>query len=121
MWLDAAAATVMRFTACSRFHESHEPIASITMTAAAINAMTDFSSALTERRLSMERIHFEGRKDGPALRARRSHVHQAARTVRTNFSTSDFRRPLSLARNCAEASTCADAVPVSLAPRLTSL
>src|SRR5258705_3156656 len=65
MWLDGGAATVMRFRACSRFHESHEPIASITMTAAAISAMTDFSSALTERRLSMERIHFERGKTEP--------------------------------------------------------
>src|SRR3954453_17094674 len=110
MWLDAAAATVMGFTACSRFHESHEPIANITMTAAAISAMTDFSSALTERRLSMKRIHFEGAETGARYRPHPSRVHPAARTVRTNFSTSDFRRPLSLARNCAEASTCAEAV-----------
>src|SRR5882757_9420905 len=83
MWLDAAAATVMRFTACSRFHESHEPMASITMTAAAISAMTDFSSALTERRLSMERTRFESRKHGRVL-PRPSITWASGRAYRTD-------------------------------------
>jgi hypothetical protein len=44
---------------------------------------------------------------------------QAARTVLRNFSTSVFKRPLSLDSERADASTCAEAEPVELAPLLT--
>src|SRR6516164_1978810 len=45
---------------------------------------------------------------------------QAARTVARNLSTSTLRRFESDDSDCAEDSTCDDAEPVSLAPRLTS-
>jgi hypothetical protein len=44
-----------------------------------------------------------------------------ARTVFKNFPTSIFRLLLSLASDCADASTCADAKPVLLAPRCASV
>jgi hypothetical protein len=46
---------------------------------------------------------------------------QAARTVARNFATSALRLLLSLDSDCAEASTWAEAEPVSPAPRLTSV
>ena len=45
----------------------------------------------------------------------------AARTVSRKRLTSSFRRLLSVDRVCAADNTCEDAVPVSLAPRCTSV
>jgi two-component system, OmpR family, sensor kinase len=50
-----------------------------------------------------------------------SRLTQAARTVSRNLPTSSFSRLLSLDSDCAAASTCEEAVPVSLAPRCTSV
>ena len=52
---------------------------------------------------------------------RRMVAPYAVRTSSTNFCTSTLRRLLSLDSDCAEASTCAEAEPVSPAPRLTSV
>ena len=54
----------------------------------------------------------------PALR---QDPHHAARTTARNCSTSRLRWVLSRESDCAEASTCAEAEPVSPAPRLTSV
>ena len=50
----------------------------------------------------------------------RPYRRYAARTVARNFSTSALSRVLSPDSDCAEDSTWVEAVPVSLAPRLTS-
>src|SRR5207253_9101985 len=46
---------------------------------------------------------------------------QAARTVSRNLPTSTLRRLLSPESDCAAASSCVEAEPVSLAPRRTSV
>src|SRR5882724_8104494 len=48
-------------------------------------------------------------------------VYQAALTELRNLPTSSLRRLLSPDRDCAAASTCDEADPVSLAPRCTSV
>src|SRR5437879_4523299 len=58
---------------------------------------------------------------GPAMGRRKPRRRYAARTVERNLSTSTLRWLLSLDNDCAEESTCVDAAPVWLAPRLTSV
>src|SRR5882724_3515935 len=50
-----------------------------------------------------------------------SERYQAARTELRNLPTSSLRRVLSPDSDCAAESTCAEAEPVSLAPRCTSV
>ena len=72
------------------------------------------SARLTEPRASAR----PGRT--AATRRAKNLARQAARTVSRNFSISSLSRLLSLASDLAEPSTCAEALPVSAAPRLTS-
>src|SRR5207237_3854824 len=53
--------------------------------------------------------------------AQRLRLCQAARTESRNLPTSSLRRLLSTDSDCAAERTCAEADPVSLAPRCTSV
>src|SRR5439155_22638832 len=61
-------------------------------------------------------LHFPG-----IARAAGAGLPQAARTESRNLPTSSLRRLESVDSDCAAESTCADAEPVSLAPRCTSV